>query len=80
MANDFKDESPTVPTGAQSWSADITYCTELFTRSLSFFDAFYAELHQHVNLLYGGAMTDRLNALGIHERNKRLLWHPITIK
>lgn len=63
MANDFKDESPADATAEPSWSPDVTYFAELYATSLPTCDEFLAELRRHVDLLYGCAMTDHLNAL-----------------
>jgi hypothetical protein len=62
MAEDF--ESVPFPSAMTEMPVDldVTYFAQLYETSLTAYDG----------LLYGVAVTERLNYLGLHERNKRL--------
>lgn len=73
MAENFESVPSLNAISAPSPHPDVSYFSELYITSLSSCDEYLAELHKHVDLLYGSAMADQLNALRLHERNKRLI-------
>jgi hypothetical protein len=73
MAEGFNSESSPSTRSDSPRSVDVTYLSEFYKASLVICNEFIDEFCQHVRLLYGGTLAERLQCLGLDERSKRLI-------
>jgi hypothetical protein len=73
MAEGSDSESAPNTRSDSPWSVDVTYLSEFYRTSLVICNEFIDEFCQHVRILYGGALAERLQSLGLDERGKRLI-------
>jgi hypothetical protein len=73
MAEGSDSESAPNTRSESPWSVDVTYLSECYRTSLVICNEFIDEFCQHVRILYGSALADRLQSLGLDERDKRLI-------
>jgi hypothetical protein len=73
MAEGWGSESSLNSRSESPWRVDVTYLSDLYETSLLICNEFIDEFCQHVRILYGSSLAERLQSLGIDERNKRLI-------
>jgi hypothetical protein len=65
--------STTMAEGSASSSAlEIEYFATIYDKSLDTFNSYMESLREHVNLLYGPEVVNRINSLGLHQDDCRL--------
>jgi hypothetical protein len=72
MAEGWDSESVTGSKPASPWQMNGSYLSELYETSLTVCNEFIREFCRHVSILYGRALSERVENLSLDERNKRL--------
>jgi hypothetical protein len=52
---------------ASSSALEIEYFATIYDKSLDTFNSYMESLREHVDLLYGPEVVDRINSLGLHQ-------------